>query len=70
MREAAKNTIYRGYVWDSLQDSVKLVLLQVHNFVDNSGRKKWLPRTLGQTRCPGKSMGREKFVKNNRSVNS
>ena len=70
VREAAKNTIYRGYVWDSLQDSVKLALLQVHNFVDNSGRKKWLPRTLGQTRCPGKSMGREKFVKNNRSVNS
>ncbi|MGK7591588.1 protein YpaB, partial [Salmonella enterica] len=25
-------------------------------------------RTLGQTRCPGKSMGREKFVKNNCSA--
>ncbi|MFR0331925.1 protein YpaB, partial [Escherichia coli] len=23
---------------------------------------------LGQTRCPGKSMGREKFVKNNCSA--
>ncbi|WP_275973768.1 protein YpaB [Escherichia coli] len=45
-----------------------MTLLQVHNFVDNSGRKKWLSRTLGQTRCPGKSMGREKFVKNNCSV--
>lgn len=62
------NTIYRGYVWDSLQDSVKMTLLQVHNFVDKSQREKWLPRTLGQTRCPGKSMGREKIVKNNRSV--
>ncbi|MDY8771322.1 protein YpaB, partial [Escherichia coli] len=30
--------------------------------------KKWLSRTLGQTRCPGKSMGREKFVKNNCSA--
>ncbi|HHW3351058.1 TPA: protein YpaB, partial [Escherichia coli] len=29
---------------------------------------KWLSRTLGQTRCPGKSMGREKFVKNNCSA--
>ncbi|HGU2573754.1 TPA: protein YpaB, partial [Escherichia coli] len=28
-----------------------MALLQVHNFVDNSGRKKWLSRTLGQTRC-------------------
>ncbi|EPV4564352.1 protein YpaB, partial [Shigella flexneri] len=27
-----------------------MTLLQVHNFVDNSGRKKWLSRTLGQTR--------------------
>ncbi|MDA7163514.1 protein YpaB, partial [Escherichia coli] len=27
-----------------------MALLQVHNFVDNSGRKKWLSRTLGQTR--------------------
>ncbi|HGE4004470.1 TPA: protein YpaB, partial [Escherichia coli] len=26
-----------------------MALLQVHNFVDNSGRKKWLSRTLGQT---------------------
>ncbi|HGU4018059.1 TPA: protein YpaB, partial [Escherichia coli] len=25
-----------------------MALLQVHNFVDNSGRKKWLSRTLGQ----------------------
>ncbi|EPY5953914.1 protein YpaB, partial [Escherichia coli] len=24
-----------------------MTLLQVHNFVDNSGRKKWLSRTLG-----------------------
>ncbi|EPZ4612842.1 protein YpaB, partial [Shigella flexneri] len=23
-----------------------MTLLQVHNFVDNSGRKKWLSRTL------------------------
>ena len=68
VREAATNTIYRGYVWDSLQDSVKMALLQVHNFVDNSRRKRRLPRTLGQTRCSGKSMGREKIVKNNRSV--
>ncbi|HHU8736491.1 TPA: protein YpaB [Escherichia coli] len=45
-----------------------MALLQVHNFVDNLGRKKWLSRTLGQTRCPGKSMGREKFVKNNCSA--
>ncbi|RDR28804.1 hypothetical protein C3995_02968 [Escherichia marmotae] len=34
------NTIYRGYVWDSLQDSVKMALLQVHNFVDKSQREK------------------------------
>ncbi|AUS66232.1 hypothetical protein CXP54_11870 [Escherichia albertii] len=40
VRKATENTIYRGYVWDSVQDSVKMALLQVHNFVDNSGRKK------------------------------
>ncbi|AAQ07570.1 Upf91.6 [Enterobacteria phage P7] len=40
-----------------------MALLQVHNFVDNSGRKKWLSRTFGQTRCPGKSTQRKKLLK-------
>ena len=58
------NTIYRGYVYDLLQDSVKLGVLQVHNIVDKSGGENGLLRNLGHTRCSGKSMGREKFVKN------
>ncbi|EGI13355.1 conserved hypothetical protein [Escherichia coli M605] len=40
-----------------------MALLQVHNFVDNSGRKKWILRTERQISCAQKSMGEEKKLK-------